>query len=397
MSKILSNPPQYSGLSKRKILWVSGIFGVLLLIVLFYGVFNSGTETTASDSAANQAYQSKDIGETVNQIMQQIDANKVKPISSKVTTKTRVESMSVANEVVPPIIDTDEVQMQKQIKQSQHRFKQKQEDNKYASVSAKSLMFSSMENKGTASHSQGIIKNIAESDVASIKNSEANSQLSAEDKNYSASSLEKPRSPYELKAGSVIPATMINGINSDLAGTVVAQVRENIYDSSTRRYLLIPQGSKLIGRYDSNVIYGQERLLVAWTRLIYPNGSSITLSAIPGTDLEGSSGFHDQVDNKYWKIFGASFIMGVITAGMQYSQNNTNANVQSGGVGYTTNANPSVGQTLSGSLGQQLGQTGLAVTQKNLNLQPTLTIRPNYPFNLIMTADLMLRPYVKTN
>ncbi len=89
--------------------------------------------------------------------------------------------------------------------------------------------------------------------------------------------------------------------------------------------------------------------------------------------------------------------MGVITAGMQYSQNNTNANVQSGGVGYTTNPNPSVGQTLSGSLGQQLGQTGLAVTQKNLNLQPTLTIRPNYPFSLIMTADLVLQPYLKTN
>lgn len=396
MSRLLSNPPQYSGLSKRKILWVGGCVCALLLIGLFYGVFKSDKEDTESNSNLSQTYISKGSGETVNQIMQQIDASKVKLVSSTVMTKVKVESLTTNNELVPPIIDADEAQLQKQIKQSQHRFKQKLEDNKYASVSARTLMFSSIASKVMASQTQ-MAKSIAESDAAQVINSEYNSKPGDKDKKQSPDNLEKPRSPYELKAGSIIPAIMINGINSDLAGAVVAQVRENIYDSSTRRYLLIPQGSKLIGRYDSNVIYGQERLLVAWTRLIYPNGSSITLSAIPGTDLEGYSGFHDQVDNKYWKIFGASFIMGVITAGMQYSQNNTNANVQSGGVGYTSNPNPSVGQTLSGSLGQQLGQTGLAVTQKNLNLQPTLTIRPNYPFSLIMTADLVLKPYIKTN
>jgi len=186
---------------------------------------------------------------------------------------------------------------------------------------------------------------------------------------------------------------MINGLNSDLPGQVVAQVRENIYDTVSRRYLLIPQGSRLVGLYDSNILYGQERILVAWNRLIYPDGSSINLKAMPGTDLEGYSGFHDIVDNKYWKIFGMSFIMGVLTGAMQYSQNNTNANVQIGGLGITSNPNPTIGQTLAGSLGQQLGQTGLMLAQKNLNIQPTLIVKPNYPFNIMITADMVLRPY----
>ncbi len=185
---------------------------------------------------------------------------------------------------------------------------------------------------------------------------------------------------------------MLNGLNSDLPGQVVAQVRENVYDSSNGRYLLIPQGAKLIGLYDNKIVYAQERLLVAWNRLIYQDGSSVNLQAMPGTDLAGYSGFYDEVDNKYWKIFGSSFIMGVITGAMQYSQNNTNANIQSGGIGISTNNNPSVGTTLSGSLGQQLGQTGLAITQKNLNLPPTLIVKPGYLFNIMLTADIALRP-----
>jgi type IV secretion system protein VirB10 len=187
---------------------------------------------------------------------------------------------------------------------------------------------------------------------------------------------------------------MISGLNSDLPGQIVAQVRENVYDSVTRQYLLIPQGAKLIGLYDSNIAYGQERVLVIWNRLIYPNGDSINLKSMPGTDLEGYAGLHDIVDNKYWRLFGTSFIMGVITGAMQYSQNNTNANVQVGGLGLS-NANPTIGQTMAGSLGQQLGQTGLSIAQKNLNVQPTLIIRPSYPFNVMITADIILKPYPK--
>lgn len=213
---------------------------------------------------------------------------------------------------------------------------------------------------------------------------------------YLDSELIKPKSPYLVQAGSIIPAVMISGLNSDISGQIVAQVRENVYDSISGRYLLVPQGSKLIGQFSNQIAYGQDRIAVAWQRVIYPNGYSVSLKGIPGSDVAGFSGFYDQVDNHYWRIFGASFVMGVITAGMQYSQNNTNSNVQSGGYGFT-NPNPTVGQTVAGSLGQQLGSTGMMITQKNLNIAPTITIRQGYKFTIMMTADVALKPYKQGN
>jgi hypothetical protein len=177
---------------------------------------------------------------------------------------------------------------------------------------------------------------------------------------------------YTLKAGSIIAGSMISGINSDLPGQIIAQVRANVY-SDDHSHIIIPQGAKLIGLYDANILYGQERVAVIWHRIINPDGHSLNLQSVPGTDIQGFSGLHDLVDNKYIKIFGSSFIIGVITAAMQLSQSNT--------------AQPGMNQTLSSSLGQQLGQTGITLANKNLTA-PTLIIRPGYPFNIILTADL---------
>ncbi len=203
------------------------------------------------------------------------------------------------------------------------------------------------------------------------------------------------KSPYTLAAGAMIPARLIQKINSDLPGNFRAMVRRDIYDSTYHRYLLIPAGSKLVGTYDSNVTYGEQRVMVAFTELQFPDGSRMDLKGQPGTDLDGASGFQDQVDNKYWQLFGSSFVMGSITGLMQLSQNNTNANVQAGGLGVTTNTNPSVGQTMAGSLGQQLGSTGLAVTQKNLSVAPTLIIRPGYDFEVQLRAALIIPPHAE--
>jgi len=211
------------------------------------------------------------------------------------------------------------------------------------------------------------------------------------DPDYSPSVKTTPRSPYELKAGSIIPAVMIGGINSDLPGQVIAQVRENVYDTKTGTLLLIPQGSRLVGLYDAHVAYGQQRVLLAWTRVIYPDGSNFDLKGMPGSDKGGYAGFFDQVDNHYVKIFGSALMMSVISAGVQLSQPNNGTNT-------TTNA-PSVSQTVGSALGQQLGQTGkqlgqtgMNITQKNLNIQPTLEIRPGYQFNVMVTADMILPP-----
>nr|WP_280971488.1 TrbI/VirB10 family protein [Cupriavidus gilardii]WDE72630.1 Conjugative transfer protein TrbI [Cupriavidus gilardii] len=187
--------------------------------------------------------------------------------------------------------------------------------------------------------------------------------------------------PYEIKAGWVIPAVLISGMNSDLPGPVIAQVRENVYDSRSGKHLLIPQGSRLVGGYDSYVAYGQKRALVSWNRLIYPDGSSYNLRGMQGADAGGFAGFADEVDNHYARIFGSAVLMSLISAGAQLSQpNNTTSN----------NNNPNAGQTAAGALGQQLGQTGMQMAQKNLNIQPTIVIRPGYRFNVMVTADMAL-------
>ncbi|MBP9741773.1 MAG: hypothetical protein KBD37_00275 [Burkholderiales bacterium] len=208
---------------------------------------------------------------------------------------------------------------------------------------------------------------------------------------YINSSVKDPISKYEIKAGTPIPGFMITPINSDLPGVVTAQVARNIYDTKTGNYLLIPGGSRLIGVYDSNIAYGQSRVMVAWNRVIFPSGASYRLYGMPGTDAMGISGLTGEVNNHYGRIYGSAMVMGVITAGMQYSQNNSNSNVQTG----TTYPNPTVGQSLAAGLGQQLGQAGLQVTQKNLNVQPTIEIPASQQINIMLTSDVVLRPIDK--
>lgn len=189
-----------------------------------------------------------------------------------------------------------------------------------------------------------------------------------------------PLSQYELQAGWAIPAALECGINSDLPGQICARVRENVYDTKTGRYLLIPQGTKLIGAYDSQIAVGQERVLAVWNRLIFPDGSSLSLQGMPGANQGGYAGFDADVDNHYMKVFGGAILMSVITAGVQLSQPQQSS---------ASNNAPSTQQTMAGALGQQLGQVGSAVAQRNLQIQPTLKQKPGYRFNVIVTKDII--------
>lgn len=212
-------------------------------------------------------------------------------------------------------------------------------------------------------------------------------QEEAADKDYNPSQKTAPRSPYEVKAGGVIPAVMIGGLNSDLPGEAIAQVRENVYDTATGRHLLIPFGSRLIGKYDSQIAFGQQRVLVAWQRIIFQDGSSVSLNGMRGADMSGYAGFSDKVDNHYARIFGSAALVSILGAGVQLSQPNNG--------GGNNNNQPSVSQTIGASLGQQIGQTGMNITQKNLNVQATLEIRNGYRFNVMIAADMILPPVVK--
>lgn len=200
------------------------------------------------------------------------------------------------------------------------------------------------------------------------------------DKSYLQEVKRPPIGKYEIKAGWLIPAVLESGVNSDLPGQVCARVRENVYDTRTGKYLLIPQGTKACGVYDSQVAMGQTRILLAWSRLIFEDGSSISLQGMPGADQAGYAGFDGDVDNHYVRIFGSAIMMTVISAAAQLSQPQQSA---------STNTAPSAGQTISAALGQQLGQVGTAMTQRNLQIQPTIKQAPGYRFNIMVTRDIV--------
>ena len=190
--------------------------------------------------------------------------------------------------------------------------------------------------------------------------------------------IQLPASRNVVEAGSVIPAALITGIHSDLPGQITAQVTENVYDSPTGLLLLIPQGARLVGAYDSQVAFGQSRVLLVWTRLIMPNGRSIVLERQQGADASGYSGLEDEVDHHWGALFKAALLSTLLSVGSE------------AGVGSNEN---SLIQAIQRGGSQSFNQTGQQLVGRNLNVQPTLTIRPGFPVRVIVNRDLVLEPY----
>jgi len=196
--------------------------------------------------------------------------------------------------------------------------------------------------------------------------------------------LEPAGSPYTLRAGTVIPGLLLTGINSDLPGDLVAQVSRDVYDSHTQRLLLIPKGARLVGTYDNQVVVGEDRLLVAWTRLIFPDGRSLRLPGLALKDVQGQSGAKDQVDTHWRRAFGRALLLSAISAGVQLSQPQQTSPF----------AAPSAGQVAAGALGQELSNVALEILRRGMDVPPTITIRQAQPFNVFLNGDLVFdRPY----
>jgi type IV secretion system protein VirB10 len=185
-------------------------------------------------------------------------------------------------------------------------------------------------------------------------------------------------SPYIVEAGAVIPAALITGLRSDLPGQITAQVTENVYDSPTGKILLIPQGSRLIGLYDAQVMFGQNRVLLVWTRLILPNGHSIVLERQPGVDTRGYAGLEDGVDNHWGMLFKAATLSTILSVGAEAGTSNNENNLA---------------QALRQGASQSFSRAGEQIIGRSLNVQPTLTIRPGFPVRVLVTGDLVLEPY----
>ena len=227
-------------------------------------------------------------------------------------------------------------------------------------------------------------------DPAADKDKEAFFDRAGKDTSWILPHARTAGQKFEVKTGAVIPGIMVTGINSDLPGSIIAQVSQNVFDTATGNYLLLPQGAKLFGTYDSRVIYGQERVLVAWNRVIFPDGSAITLGAMPGADMAGNAGYTDEVNNHYFRIFGSAVLMSMITGGMSYSMDALNTSGSSG----QGNQAPTLQDEMGSALAAQLGQATMQLLQKNLNIKPTLEIRPGYQFNVIVTKDMVFqKPY----
>ncbi len=194
-------------------------------------------------------------------------------------------------------------------------------------------------------------------------------------------SLQMPTSPYQVMAGTIIPGALLTGINSDLPGQAIAGVTEAVYDTATGRHLLIPQGSRLVGRYDSQVAFGQRRVLLVWTRLILPDTSSIALDRLPGIDPAGYAGLEDGVDWHWDRILAGAALSTLLGVGAELAAPENR-----------TDGNRVVIAARDGAQ-DSVNQVGQEITKRNMSIQPTLTIRPGFPMRVMVNKDLVLRPY----
>lgn len=185
-------------------------------------------------------------------------------------------------------------------------------------------------------------------------------------------------SPWTLSAGTIIPASLITGLNSDLPGMVIAQVTGNVSDTATGRTVLIPQGARLIGSYDSAVAYGQRRALLVWQRIVFLDGSSIALDKMPATDLAGYAGLEDKVDSHTWQLLKGIALSTLLGVGTQLSLGSSESDLV---------------RAVRESSQQNAAHAGDQFTSRNLDVQPTLTVRPGWPVRAIVQKDLVLRPW----
>lgn len=200
---------------------------------------------------------------------------------------------------------------------------------------------------------------------------------------YDLHNMVTPASPYEVQAGTIIPSVLISAINTTLAGTVVAQVRQSVFDSVKGKYLLIPKGSKLLGEYDSRVSYGQRRVLISFNRVIRPDGSSILLGKPTSSDVQGASGLEGNVDNHWARILGAATISTILSIGAGVIADNNSSN--------TNYIGSKQGAILGAATG--ISNTGQNMVNRALDIQPTITLPAGYEFNVIVKKDMVLTPY----
>ncbi|HAW53429.1 MAG TPA: conjugal transfer protein TrbI, partial [Hyphomonas sp.] len=194
---------------------------------------------------------------------------------------------------------------------------------------------------------------------------------------YNPHRLETPVSPYQLMAGTIIPATLLTGVNSDLPGQVIAQVTSPVYDTVTGESVLVPQGARLIGRYDSVIAFGQSRALLVWSRIVMPDGSSIRIDNLAGVDARGYAGLEDKVDYHSWKLLQGVALSTLLGVGSELASDDEG----------------DIARALRRSAQTGANEAGQEIVRRNLDVQPSITIRPGWRLAVLVNKDIVLKPY----
>jgi len=396
--EISSSPTQLNANNKRLSKIPLGILAVIVILILFSIVYaaiarkqslarqdNVVTEESKKQSQGNG---SKDLNSYIDSLAQATPPKSDPVPTPKVELPVQQAPLGTMHDKKPMLPSTSTQSNTSQIDQKELQLKQ---DMRLKALTSASKLGGQKDDRnqqnqtnnktGDANANTALVASLAAS-AEKLSESAATELLKrTANKGYLQQQKQKQISPYELKAGWIIPATLITGINSDLPGSTLAQVSQNIYDTATGRYLLIPQGTKLVGEYKSNVLYGQERVLCAWTKLIFPNGDTLNLEGMNGTSQDGYSGFTDEVDNHYLRIFGSAFLMSSITAGIALNDKSSTSGEKE------TTADKAMAQAID-----QMSTVATEMIRKNMNIAPTLKIRPGYKFNIFLTKDIILEP-----
>lgn len=371
----IPKPPKAIGISRRLLFTIVG--GLLLILILFFIFLNR----YAPRPIKNQSIENtKGSSESAISLIERINEQKHKPIlvdlkvDQPISPKAKNNFGSSAETPKEPLSQNDFKEGGNAPISAYHDVS----DSESATTLPYQNLSSPLKSPIDVTHSSDTYEqqNLQPEKVAFLQ---SNSSVK---KNTIQSQLQNPLSPFQINAGTIIPANLVTPINSDLPGHIIAKVRCNVYDTATGNYLLIPQGSTLLGMYDSQVAYGQSRVLIVWSRLIFPDASSFDLQGMPGADLSGIAGLSDQVDNHYFRIFSSALMFSLFGALGQLSQPQS------------SNSQLTSQQIIYGAIGQQMGQTATQLVAKNMNIQPTLKIRPGVDFNVLLTRDMVLQaPY----
>lgn len=398
--EINNSPTKISTNNKRLSKLPIAIVVIIVILVLFsilYAVIarkqaNNNQPTTQSQTQSTQ--QTQDINSHINALAQKRSTK----VETNATTTQSQNPTQIQNTpvLVQPTI-SQEISKKEELKKdlyfkalsSASQLNLKNQKNKNSQTKAPAnyinpnqalLEQQNAEIQGYLSSIQGMTG--GQSSDLMDKDSKAEAFLKKQkDSGYLENIKKKSLSAYEIKAGWNIPAILITGVNSELPGQILAQISQNVYDTATGRYLLIPQGTKAIGSYSSNIIYGQSRLLVAWHKLIFPNGDTLDIENMQGVSQDGYTGFKDQVNNHYLRIFGSALLLSAITAGISLADTSNDMAQRE------TPADKAIAQAI-----EQMGNVASEMIRKNMNISPTLEIRPGYKFNIFVTKDMILEP-----